>query len=146
MRNGAWLFVLLVSCAKTEERVEWKSVEQGLLTGIEDKKSGWRHFADAAAYDEFRKTHSGVEGRGKRDAHSVPLPDFDFSKAELVIVWVGTMYRTLEIVSVKPGIVEARETMPSFNEDEAQRMVNVGNCERISLPRTGKPVEVRWVK
>ena len=143
-RSGVWL--LLLSCAHTEERVDWKSAGSGLLTGIEDKRCGWKHFRDAAVYDEFRKTHSDVEGRGKRDAHGVPLPDFDFSQRELVIVWAGTMYRTLEIVSVKPGVIEARETMPSFNEDEAQRMLGAGNCEMISVPRTGKPVEVRWRK
>jgi len=116
------------------------------MSGIEDKKRGGAHFREAAAYDEFRKSHARVVGTSKLDTRSEPLPDFDFASRELVLVWGGTMARSVEIVAVRDGIVEAKEILPNYDEEMVARMINVGTYKAISIPRGAKPVEVRWVR
>lgn len=133
----AWL-IALASCATGEK------VGTGLVTGIEDFKRGSVHIRDQAAYDAFRRDHERVVGRDKRDMHGEPLPDFDFTNRDLVIVWTGSMYRTLEIVSIGSEIT-ARETLPSYDENAVARMVNVGCYEMISIPKSDKPIGVRWM-
>jgi hypothetical protein len=136
----AWMLVL-ASCAATGE-----SVGSGLIGGIEDGRRGGAHLRDREAYEQFRAKHHRVEGRGKRDAHSAPLPDFDFTKQDLVIVWSGTMYRPVEIVSIGQDAVEAREERPEFNESAAARMHAVGCYRMIAIPKADKTLEIRWAE
>lgn len=124
----------------------WKLVSHGLLSDIEEMKSGWAHLRDASAYEEFRRKHVRVTSRSKREHKTEPLPDFDFAKGELVIAWGGTMYRFAEILCVQDGVVFAQETRPSFNENEVARMLHTGAYSMISVPRGGKPLEVRWAR
>ncbi|GEM_PF-5834442 len=124
----------------------WKLVSYGLLSAIEDGKSDWIHLRDAAAYDAFRKKHVRITSRSKREQTSEPLPEFDLSKFELVAVWGGTMYRTVEVLTVQDGVVVAQESYPSFNENEAARMVNAGSYVLVSVPRTRSSYKIRWAK
>lgn len=116
-----------------------------MLTGIEDGARGSAHLRDRAAYDAFRKDHERVVGRDKRDMSSEPLPDFDFATRDLVIVWTGSMYRTLEVVSAGSKEVEVRERRPDFDEASAARMYRVGTYEMISVPKSAAPIAVRWM-
>jgi len=121
--------------------VEWTQVEAGVLTGIADRQHGSAWFGDAASWDAFRAGHRKASG-SKRETKSEPLRDLDFATHDYVVVWGGTMYRTLEVEAAGDGLV-VRESRPEW-EERAARIVGAGTYRLLALPKTGLPVAIQW--
>jgi hypothetical protein len=120
-----------------------EQISAGTVTGLKEMERGWLRFATQREYDEFRKEHHGVSGHKMGQTKSVPLPDFDFTDNDLIIVWSARTVNILEVKELSVKEIVIHEDEPEHAEAICQ-MVFAGYYLMFQTSHDN-PTTVRWV-
>ena len=120
-----------------------EKINGGTITGLKEMERGWLKFSNQKEYDEFRKEHHGVSGHKMGQTKSVPLPDFDFTNHDLIIVWASRTVNILEVKELSDKEIVIREDVPEYADAIAQ-MVFAGYYLMFRTSQ-GSSTKVRWV-